>query len=220
MTLSSEKKRKAFNLRKKGYSLKEISDNLGIAKSTSSLWLRNFPISLKIKKKLLEKQKNGREKGILFSVKKKEISENFAKKESIKTLQNINLNKNYCRLICALLYWCEGGKYDNGVFFTNSDPKMIRLFLKLFRKSFVLDENKFRVCLHLHKYHFSKKQIEYWSNLTNISKKQFTKPYQKNNTGKRVRKNYQGCVSVRYHDVNILRQIQAIINTFIIKMGP
>ena len=97
---------------------------------------------------------------------------------------------------------------------------MIRLFLKLFRKSFVLDENKFRVCLHLHKYHFSKKQIEYWSNLTNISKKQFTKPYQKNNTGKRVRKNYQGCVSVRYHDVNILRQIQAIINTFIIKMGP
>lgn len=42
----------AIALRKKGYSIREITDKLGIAQSTSSLWLRNVKVSAEGKRRL------------------------------------------------------------------------------------------------------------------------------------------------------------------------
>ena len=39
---------KAINLRKKGYSLNEIVEKLGVAKSSVSVWVRNEPLHSKL----------------------------------------------------------------------------------------------------------------------------------------------------------------------------
>ncbi len=57
------------------------------------------------------------------------------------TLQDMEFSKEILLIICAMIYWCEGGKSErDAVYFTNSDPDLISLFLRLLRKSFNLDE--------------------------------------------------------------------------------
>jgi hypothetical protein len=96
---------------------------------------------------------------------------------------------------------------NKSVSFINSDPEMIKYFLDVFRKAFKVDEKKFRALIHLHEYHDIDKQTDFWSKITRIPKEQFTKPYRKENGGKRKRENYQGCVSIRYNDRKIAKEL-------------
>ena len=116
------------------------------------------------------------------------------------------------KVICALLYWCEGGKTEKAkLSFINSDPKLVKYFVDTFRKSFDVDESRFRALIHLHDYHNVNRQTKFWSKITSISETQFTKPYNKPSTGKRIKENYQGCVSVRYYGKQIAQEMLFLI---------
>jgi hypothetical protein len=103
--------------------------------------------------------------------------------------------------------------------FINSDPNLVHTFLSLLRRSFNIDENKFRVCIHLHDYHNELRQIKFWSKITDIPTGKFLKSFRKSNTGKRVRNNYNGCVSIRYHDVMVSRELLMTAQAFFINSG-
>lgn len=68
--------------------------------------------------------------------------------------------------------------------------------------------------MHLHEYHNEDERLAYWSQITEISQKQFYKTYHKPNTGKSVRKDYPGCIAVKYYDVDILRKLNGIYEVF------
>jgi hypothetical protein len=113
----------------------------------------------------------------------------------------------------SLLYWCEGSKNDRRVVFMNSDPLLVKAYLKLLRAAFSINEEKIRAVLHLHEYHNIKKAIKYWSKITKIKTNNFF-IYHKNNSGKRKKTNYYGCLSIRYGDSKILDEILLIIRRF------
>src|SRR3989339_736272 len=136
-----------------------------------------------------------------------------------KIVDNVTDSEENRKLACALLYWCEGEKKGGAVRFTNSDPVMIQTFLNLFRQSFKLDESKFRICLHLHSYHNQQKQKKFWSGITNIPAEQFHRIYIKSNQGKNKKNDYQGCVSLRYHDWQVAKEIEMIYKLFSKKHG-
>jgi hypothetical protein len=124
------------------------------------------------------------------------------------------------KFICALIYYCEGAKdKTGGVGFTNSDPKLIKVFLMLLRNNYNIDESKFRICMHLHEYHNFEQQIKFWSKVTNIKKGQFIKPYNKPNTGKRIKEGYQGCLSVKYHSSDLQKQLLMTAEAFFDKFA-
>ena len=62
--LANQIKIRAIKLRKKGFSLQEISQSLNIAKSTASLWLRKISLSEEAIKKLAQKEILGRSKAV------------------------------------------------------------------------------------------------------------------------------------------------------------
>lgn len=209
---------KAQNLRKRGASLKELSQKLGISKSTASLWSRNIILSNKAQRRLL----GVISKAQLISAQKRIAKTNESRfqyeNKGRELIARIKISDDILKLFCGLLYWCEGSKADdNTVQFTNSEPKLIKSFVELLRRSFILDEKKFRVSLHLHGYHSAKKQIDFWSKITKIPKKQFIKPYRKPNTGKRIKLSYQGCVNLRYNDVKVARELLGIGQAFLNK---
>ena len=76
-------------------------------------------------------------------------------------------------------------------------------------KGFVIDEGKFRALIHLHDYHGEEKQINFWSKITRIPRKQFFKSYRKPNTGKRIKKDYPGCLAISYYDAKVAKQLWA-----------
>lgn len=132
----------------------------------------------------------------------------------IPTIQDISYSKSTNKLLCAILFWAEGSKATNRIAFTNSDPTMITSFLRLLRSSFDLDERKFSVSIHLHKYHNQDEILAFWSTITKIPLTQFIRPYLKPHTGKNIRPGYKGCVTVRYYDCKIAYELEAIYNAF------
>lgn len=211
MSYSLEFKQKAINLRKKGYSIKEVSKILGIAKSTSSLWLRNIKLSKKAQDRLKKRGILGQHKSRRISRKKREQRKQKYKLWAKNRLKSLPTSKTALQTYCSILYWAEGGKFtDNRLEFTNSDPLMIELFLKLLRKVFGVDESKLRVNVHIHEYHKDAEQKDYWSKITNIPLEQFNKSYRKPHTRKRIRNNYPGCVRICYYSADTARKIQAL----------
>ena len=220
MRLPIETKEAAIKLRKQGYSIKEISQKFNISKSTSSLWVRNVSLNKKAQKRLENRKLVGYYRaGITWANKRKE-REKMELIKARKALEGINFRKSDLKLHCALLYWCEGTKGEKEtVQFVNADPSLIQLFLFLFRKSFLLDEKKFRVALHLHDYHNEKKQKKFWAKLTKIPENQFYKIYWKPHTKKRIKEGYPGCARVIYHDLSIARELKAFYREFVNKFS-
>lgn len=209
-----EERHKAVQLRKRGYSLKEISENLNISKSSASLWVRNIELSNKSKELLKEKYTKGQiaSQEAHRAKKRKRLEE--SKQKALGVTGKARFNSESKKILCAMLYWCEGIKEDSMVSFINSDPFLIANFLQLLRESYDLNEDKFRVCVHLHSYHNKKQQIKFWSKITNIPENLFMKPYKKINGAKRIRKNYQGCANIRYYDARLAQDLLAIAREY------
>ena len=212
MSYSTNIKTSAQKMRKNGVSIIQISKKLSIAKSTISAWTKSIELPLELRKYLTENSIQGREKGLQIMKAKRELEKSNMDKEAQILLKSINFkDEKLAKLIAALVFWCEGGKRTlSCLYFTNSDSKLIKLFLKCLRLGFKIDEKKFRCLMHLHNYHNEKTQLEYWSKATGIPKNQFTKTFLKKHTEIRKRKNYQGCLSVRYYNARVARTLDAI----------
>ena len=214
--ITSEKKEKAILLRKHGDSLREISEKLKVSKSTASLWLRDLKLSSSALKTLEEKKQNGRKKGNAKQKQKSLQREKDIHDSVVQYLGATPFSKKQAKGLSALLYGCEGSKNETGrMVFINSDPILISFFLQLFRLAFKVNERKFRVLMHLHPYHNEKKQKKFWSEITGVSSKQFSKAYRKSNGKKNIREGYQGCVSVRYNSGAIQRELAMLYKEMI-----
>lgn len=206
------KKRELFNIaskyRKKGYSYEWISKRLHISKSTSFLWLKDIVLDEKAFLNNKIHRESGREKAKVAVKKRIFKQKKEIEKNNSLLLSKIKFTKDLNKLICAILYWSEGEKNYNRIAFTNSDPAMIKLFLKFF-SSFDIDKNKIKAILHLHSYHDTQTQLLYWSKITGISINKIS-IYKKSNSGKNIRKNYQGCISIRYNSVKTYKEIECL----------
>ncbi|MEK7173123.1 MAG: hypothetical protein AAB740_04065, partial [Patescibacteria group bacterium] len=178
------------------------------------------PLTDNARRRLLTKIKLGQ----LVSAENKhrkteQVIENYRREAAIE-FENIKLDKPLKKITCSLLYWCEGAKDTySGIRFTNSDPRLIRTFLALFRKAFAVDETKLRVGLHLHEYHNPRRQIAFWSKTTGIPKQKFINPFLKPHTSKRIKRNYPGCATIYYHSNDMARELLATAEMFIQNVG-
>lgn len=209
---------KALKLRKLGFSYGEIKKKLGIAKSTASMWFRSLKLGAKALKRLKVREFRGKIKALETVKRKIALRNDHIEAKVILSLKNIKLTKDSIKLLCSILYWAEGEKSGSAVSFTNSDPAMIKLYLALFRKSFEIDHKKLKAVLHLHPYHNVKKQLIFWSKITGIPIKQIF-VYNKHNSGKNIRKDYPGCIAIRYFDVKIYKEIEFYYKSFAKNLG-
>ncbi len=205
-------KQKAINLRKRGHSFKEIGLALSISKSTASLWTRSVFLDEKVRLKLKKFSEIGRLRGNQVNKEKRiKLLEDIDKNCNV--LKDKIYNVNDYKLFLALLYWGEGAKTDGRLIFINSDSEMVRIYLFLLRKSFLINENKFRILLHLHEYNNKDEIVHFWSNITGIPKNLFS-IYNKPHTGINKKPGYKGCLSIRYGDSRILKEVFIIIDRF------
>ncbi len=204
---------KTKELRKQGYSVKELQEMIGVSRGTISRWIQNVPLSTKAQKRLADRSTAARIKSALTireqTRQKNIIADDFAEK----VLSSAKINADIRAIICSMIYFCEGAK-SYGVNFINSDPSLIQLFLSFFRRAFEIKEEKLRVLMHIHDYHDLAKQKRYWSKVTGIPTSQFQKTFIKSSDHKYRKEGYQGCIMVRYYDMSIARKLAAIAKSF------
>lgn len=153
---------------------------------------------------------------------KRENQQEARVKEAIEIIEDLNIKKNkpLLQLTAALLFWCEGGKRQLGELrLTNSDPKLVGVFLFCLRNGFGIDESKLRICIHLHEYHDELTQKTFWSNVTKVPMSRFHKSYLKEHSAIRKRTNYQGCITLHYFEAALARKIDALYHTVAINLG-
>lgn len=203
---NTTKKEKARELRQRGMSYAEINKIVRVSKSTLSLWLRDIGLSEKQIKEL-----KGRCKPRYIASKNRQarrikLTRDIIKSAEIEALDKI---KNPLFLSGLMLYWAEGAKRSYEMIqFSNSDPNMISLMMKWFRKFCNVPEHKFRIQIHTHNLHSNAEVKKYWSKMTGIPTNQFHKLMIKK-TSLSHRKNilYNGTCCIRVCDRNLFRKM-------------
>jgi hypothetical protein len=209
----------AIILRKQGLLYSEIALKLGLAKSTTYKWTHDILLTdeevVKIAERLKAVQSAKIDNLAMINKQRHMQRDLITSKIAAGIVRHTRLSQSHKRLICAVMFWCEGGKdTTSGIQFINSDPLMVQKFLELLRSSFEIREEKLRALVHLHQYHHEEQQLKYWSQLTCIPLTQFHKSYIKPHTGKNTRSGYPGCISIRYLDSSLGKLLKMIYIEF------
>lgn len=117
------------------------------------------------------------------------------------------------KAILGALYLAEGTKGQRGgPTFGNSDPEIIKLYLRLLRECFEIDESKFRCTLQARAGQDIEALEDFWLEVTRIPKSQLYRArIDARGDGLLTRKpDYKGVCRIDYFDTNLLYEISAI----------
>jgi predicted DNA-binding protein YlxM (UPF0122 family) len=122
--------------------------------------------------------------------------------------QNLSSKEQLLKVAGLMLYWAEGGKRNTqAVNFTNSDPLMIRVFMKFLRSVYQVDKSKLRCHIYCFKNQNIDELTNFWSLLTQIPKTQFQKPYIRKNGGTKHNRMKYGLIHIVYSDTRLIQLI-------------
>ena len=187
-------KNQAIKMRKDGRTYSEILNTIKVAKSTLSLWLRDVGLSKVQKQKISSKKRLAQQKGALAQrnkrIKKMVAVINHAQNEIGK------MSERELWFTGIALYWAEGSKQRDSspgarVSFSNSDPKMILLFMKWLEICAKIPLEDISADLYIHESHKANIDtiINKWSQLLHVSKSFIKSFYYKKNKINTKRKN-------------------------------
>lgn len=183
-----KKRVQAVKLRKQEMSYSQIKTKLGVSKSTLSLWLRKYPLPEEV---IYELQHSDRRiERFRNTMKKKRDTRlgNVYKKEKGKLLP---LTRRELYIAGLLLYWGEGGKTQQSmVSLSNTNPKILKLYIYWLTKIFGVRKKNLKARLHIYADMNEKEAIRYWSKALGLSGSQFNKTYVKKTTLKSL--SYKG----------------------------
>jgi transcriptional regulator with XRE-family HTH domain len=204
-----EERQRARELRALGWTYDDIASELGVSKSSVSLWARDVAFVV---------PPSPRRRGRQRAPSRLQV----AKEEEIDRLRRDGrervgqLSEREFLIAGIALYAGEGGKRDGKVTFANTDPRMIDFFCRWLRHFFVIDESRLRVALYLHEGLDLDAAIAFWSALTAIPPSQFTKPYRAvADSSIRGARHRFGCPAVRYSCSRTHRAVLGLIEALL-----
>jgi transcriptional regulator with XRE-family HTH domain len=208
---------KARELRAKGYTYVEIAAELGVAKSSVSLWTRDMPRVGRISYEEI-RERNAAGVSAFWAV---ESPRREARRRAVSDAAAAEIGALTDREVIiagAVAYWSEGAKNkpyrrcDNEVQFINSDPQMILLFLR-FLSVVGIERERVYGRVSIHESADIAGAQRFWQQVTELPAEQFRKPTLKRHNPKTIRKNtghdYHGCLVIRVRKgCELYRQIE------------
>ncbi len=207
----SEYKIQAIKLRKKGLSYSEILKGIPVAKSTLALWLQSVDLSKKQKQRLTDKKLASALRGGIKRREQRLALVSSITKTAKKEIRSVSNRELF--LIGIALYWAEGSKQkahmvSNRVRFSNSDPKMIKLFLLWLDKICGIKSPNIRCDLYTHEGANVIKSKTFWEKEINMPIQGIYYKKPKNTKRKNIGDNYFGLVSINVkRSTNLNRKI-------------
>jgi hypothetical protein len=189
---------KARELRTQGLSYNEIVAQLGVSKSSVSLWVRDLPCPERFAYVHNERRQEGLRKY------NEARSTRHAAETETAAAEIGELTDRELLVAGAIAYWCEGTKnkpyrHANRVIFMNSDPGLIRFFLR-FLEAAGVDRDDLILRVYIHENADLEAAQRFWIEVTGASPTQFRRPTLKRHNPKTVRlnvgENYHGCVRI------------------------
>jgi transcriptional regulator with XRE-family HTH domain len=198
-----EVRSRAREVRAQGLDYEEIAAALGVAKSSVSLWVRDLA---RLARLSYEEGRRRAAEGVRrYWAAERQVQEaRRAAARAAAAAEIGDLAERELIIAGAMAYWCEGTKNKPGrradrVVFINSDPALIRFFLRFLEATGTsLSDAIFRV--YIHESADVESAQRFWLEVTGASADQFRTPTLKRHNPKTVRKNtgdeYHGCLRI------------------------
>lgn len=189
-------KQAAIKLRKRGRSYGEISKELGgVSKSTLSYWLKDVPLTPKMRQKFYNTKIRNLALGTP-SAKQRRLDQINEIIEAAKQEFTQPISMETYKLFGAALYWAEGTK--RGMFeLTNSDPLLIFFMVQWLETSFEIDSKRLGARLNIYPQQNEDDLKRFWSDLCGIPIVNFGKTYVKPKSFDYKRNNlYYGTIKI------------------------
>lgn len=170
-----KEKERAIVLRQKGASYSQIRKTLKVSKSTLSLWLKEYPLSEGRIRELRDwnaqriehyRETRRRTRDTLLT--------NIYEEEKKKILP---LSKRDLFIAGLFLYWGEGSKTKiSETRLTNTDPSMIRAFIRWVTEILGVERSGISVRLYLYRDMNVKSETHFWAQEIGLPIRQFRTP--------------------------------------------
>lgn len=197
-----DEQNRARDLRAQSWTLDEIAAELGVAKSSVSLWVRDVLFEPRPRQRSLSAAPSS-----LHIAKLAQIED-----MNRRGVEQIGVLSEATFLAAGVaLYAGEGSKGDGDVVFANTDPTMVAFFCRWLRKFFPIDESRVRVRVYLHEGLDLPAAEDFWSEVTGVPLSQFRKGYRAEaDPSIRKNKHEHGCVNRRYTCAATHRKIMGL----------
>jgi len=202
-----EEQARARELRAEGKVLADIAAELGVSKSSVSLWVRDVEFTPSKRRYGPRRQTNRLAKQRLAEI--AQLDDDGRRR--IGRLDDLAF-----LAAGAALYAGEGSKGDGKVLLANTDPAIVRFFCSWLRYFFEIDESRLRAKVYLHQGLDLEGAEKFWADLTGIPRDQFRAPYRAvADPSIRHEKHQMGCVSVYYCSSRCHRSIMGLIRALL-----
>jgi hypothetical protein len=194
--------------------VRDIAQILNVSKGSVSIWVRDIRLTLAQVAQLKEKQRryaaqnNGAQRN---RQKFRELRQVYQQQGREKAREMRPLHLAGC-----MLYWAEGAKDVNSMYFTNSDPNMLRLFIRFLRQEMIADETVFTLRIHCHtKDPDEVRRIEqYWLDLLGLPETALRRTIFKQGSDKSKNVLRNGVCSICIHRVELVQHIFGAIQEY------
>jgi transcriptional regulator with XRE-family HTH domain len=207
-----EERARARELRAEAWTLGEIADELGVAKSSVSRWVRDVAFDPRSRRSAVTRRYP---RGSDHPLRRRKLAQlDELRREAIDRIGTLDDRE---LLVAGLgLYAGDGAKGDKEVRLSNSDPAILSFFCRWLRANFAIDESRLRLALYLHEGLDLDAAVAHWSAVTGIPPAQFTKPYRATpDSTIRHNKHVHGCAHVVYNCSRTQRTILALMRALL-----
>ncbi len=211
-------KEKAIELRQSGKTYSEISNILDekVPKGTLSGWFKDIKLTPKqfkiLKHNVSNKIKISQQAGqkVLREKRRLKLGVILSKSQSAVGTLDIKTQK----IILSILYLGEGAKFrtTRDLRLSNSDPRIIQLYLRLLRNCYQIDNSKMRARIQIRFDQDHGKLEKFWKKTIGVSKLKFYPTYvDKRTEGKPTKKRgYMGVCTIEYFDTSIQLELEML----------
>jgi hypothetical protein len=195
---------RARELRARSWTLQEIADELGVAKGSVSVWVRDVDFTPRPRNR-----GHARHQPHPLHQRKLADIEQCRIEAASEFCSMSDRDRN---LFSLGLYAGEGAKSGNRVSMANTNAAYLRSFVTWLRTEFDVDETRLRARLYLHEGLDLGAATRFWSDALGIPVPQFHRPYRAPADASRRRAKHPfGCATVVYSCASTHRRVMARI---------
>ena len=200
-------------------SVKEIARTVGVAPSSVSLWVRDVPLTA-------EQLESLRQRNPAYNNQLRGASRNAERGRERRAASQVEgramiRREGHLFVAGVMLYWAEGDKTSrNAARLSNSDPEVLRLFVRFLRGCFGVKDEQMSITCNLFADHVSRQhEIEqFWLDVVALPRgrlcKSFVNRYSKYSQKKRRNKLPYGTTRVVVHSTHVVQCIFGAIQEY------
>ncbi len=225
MKAKSDKRLLAEQLRlKDGLSYNEISEQIGVSKSTLSNWLKHINLEPEQEKRIQQRIENNQSVFVAHARQVNQERFRQARADAFQTGVNIVSNlpddRAIYELALAMLYLGEGDKTGNRVQIASTDPMILQYFLWGMEKLYMVERKLVSLRLNLIELArpLETQMLEWWSIQLSCSTTQFAKTqFDPRSKRTEITGNYHGVCSITYNDTYLYERLTGVYFAYITK---